>query len=644
MTNERSLLLDALLALGIEDCFAQQLAGEPTFATTPTETWIAGLEAAAHLINREITTGNWAAFPSPWATICPILAINGVDPGTAILNAPLPYGIDLRVALAITVADVARGQTAKGNKQRPQTHTKKVPSSQASATKQSGALLRPIDENLVKAIQAVLARKTTAERNYKQAGEILLDWLVGKGEFIKTARNTRHYLYKPTHRLYSFDTAAWHLWLYLLTSVNPAAKAFKYFLNDCEIANAELGKEVDVVRVACWDDIQQTLRVSRYDGVVYRLDGMTIEEEANGNGPVIFDDAPFWTPYTPDYSANGSVLDWSIHEIPNWDSGRDECSLVYRAWWLATFFTELCPTRPILVMKGGKGSGKSMSLRILLRLLFGLGADVVGVPDRADSFIALTSNSHVVALDNMDDPAQDIRDKIASLSTGKIDQLRRLYTTNESVTVHYRCWLAVTSRSPDTLQRDDLVDRTIIVPVKRIEDADRTRESYFLTEVIKRRNQWWGDILLALNSVVREIRQNGIPQRSGLRMEDWASLGTVMARAVGQEGIWETSLNEVKARQAAFLLDSNVVVEAIEAWLTSSSYTPLYIQTRFLFEQSKAALFGVDRPDVDWPRSVKSFGRELAGIQRELQEHLMRSGITMRWRKQKGYEVYQFVK
>ncbi len=49
-----------------------------------------------------------------------------------------------------------------------------------------------------------------------------------------------------------------------------------------------------------------------------------------------------------------------------------------------------------------------------------------------------------------------------------------------------RCWLAVTSRFPDTLQRDDLVDRTLILPVGRIGDEVMIVE----TRPLSRNKRW----------------------------------------------------------------------------------------------------------------------------------------------------------
>ncbi len=625
-------LLDALTATGIKDSDARELARLDTFGGQSPQGWLRGLNAAATMLNKGSIILDWGTLPEPWTTCCPQLAsCNGVTPQEVLVSAIAHYSTDVQLALiaAVSVVAVKLAEAATKHRQTPV----KPP---------AHVYLKPIDPMLPKILRATLEKKGKKDQQRKRAGELLIDWLVSNGDFIRTIYGGKYYLHRATRQLLALGTGGWHTWLYRATSVNPASTDFRYLLADCDTVATE-SKVSEVVRCSHWDNEQQVLRVSRFDGTVYRLDGLSIEEEANGDGPAIFDDALFWQPYTPDYSAHGSTLSWTLSEIPHWENTPDECSLLLKAWWLASFFTELCPTRPILVAKGEKGSGKSMMLRVLLRLLFGPAVDVSGVPDKPDSFTALTSNSHIVVFDNMDNVTKEIRDKLAALATGKVDQVRELYTTNESRMIRYRCWLAVTSRTPDTLQRDDLVDRILILPVCRIEDQERTRESYFLMEVIKKRNCWWGDLLLVLNSVVSEIRRSGIPNRAGLRMEDWAALGTVIAATCGMSDVWENGLKEVKVRQAEFLLDDDVVVQSLEAWLSSQQcMLGTKVSTRHLFEGARSALFGVDRPDASWPRSARSFGRRLAGIRRELAESLEKSNIEMTWSQLHGELVYCF--
>lgn len=637
-------LLDALLKAGIKESDARELASMDVFGGSPEGPWLAGLKAAANFMNSVCVQLDWGTLPAPWLTTCPAMAnSNGTGPADALLTSISTYDTSIQSALIGAIGAIATILATDATKPRHSDPTTATSQERADAVEQLTGKMQPIDAKLFKLIRKILEQKKSKESNRKFAGEQMLDWLWENGRFIRSVYGVKYYLYRKTHKLYQLDTNAWYAWLYLLTGSNPASTDFRYFLADCQTA-AEEGDEMEVIRVAHWDTEQEILRVSRFDGQVYRLDGMTMELEANGDGPVLFDDAMFWTPYEPDFTALGSVLAWSTDELSHWEGTREELSLLYRCWWLASFFTELCPTRPILVMKGEKGSGKSMSIRILLRLLFGPVADLVGVPERSDAFVTLTSNSHIVAMDNMDTVIKEIRDKIASLSTGKTDQLRKLYTTNESQIIRYRCWLAVTSRTPDTLQRDDLADRLVVLPVTRIDDGDRARESRFLSDTMVKRNQWWGDTLTALNQIVAEIRRSGIPDRGGLRMEDWAALGAVISKTMDQQEVWEKALEAVKVRQAELLLEDDIVVTAIEAWLDSPGFSNGAYYTRNIYQECKSALYGPNRPDVGWPQTVKSFARRLAGMQRELQNRLSQSGVRMTWKMYQGSLIYDFVK
>lgn len=628
--------LNSLIAAGVKQHDARELARTDAFGGASPSEWIVGLRAAATLMNHGTITLDWGTLPTPWESVCPAMAAaNGTGTDTALVGAISTYGASVQVALINAIGAVV----TKQGQDKPIGHITKTKSEEI---KDTATFFNPVDPALTKQVLAVLSRKGRKEQQRKKAGELILDWLLKNGKFIRTVYGESYYLYRSNHRLFKLNTENWYSWLYRLTSINPASTEFRYIKSDCETMALECGEQLEVVRLAHWDIEQEVLRISRFDGQVYRLDGMTIELESNGDGPVLFEDRPFWLPYLPDFNTKGATLAWTTNNLANWENDPDECSFIFRAWWLASFFTELCPTRPILVLKGGKGGGKSMSLRVMLKMFFGPSVDVVGVPDKGDDFMALTSNAHIVALDNMDEPIKEVRDRIASLSTGKLDEIRKLYTTNDNYYIRYRCWLAVTSRTPDTLQRDDLVDRILILPTVRIEDSNRTRESYFLMEVLKKRNAWWGDVLAALNAIVYEIRKAGLPQRSGLRMEDWAALATVIARTADQQEVWENGLKGLKSRQSEFLLEDNVVLAAIEAWIADPTFTTDALPTRKLYELTKSALFGRERPDWSWPQSVKAFGRKLTGMHRELQEHLAKDDINVRWANHHNQTVYYF--
>lgn len=465
----------------------------------------------------------------------------------------------------------------------------------------------------------------------QEAGKLLLDWLNNKGGFIQGEDASLFFFHRPERRLYDLSSERWAAWLYSLTGTNPAGTDYAYLLADCK-ATGIFAPRRKVLRFAAWDG--EALRVSRFDGTVFKLDGQAITEEANGENVLFLDDSS-WTPYTPDFSTGGHLL-WLTTDLPNWDDNREMYGLVLRAWALSIFFCELCPTRPILVLLGERGSGKSMLLRLVLRLLFGPLSELSGIPDRPDGFTAAAASTHLLAMDNLDEFTPWLRDKLASLSTGKVDEYRRLYTSNELGRVYYRCWTCFTARTPDTLRRDDLTDRLLILPLKRLDEWDAERN--FLTKADELRNLWWGEVLTYLNKVVAEINKGHLESKSNLRLADWESLCRIVANLEGSEFIWETFVENLKQDQADFLLDGNPIVEAMNLWLETPENNGREIKARELYNELKITLFGDAKPTKDWPKTVRTFGKQLVSIRHDLKRILDVSWTTDR----KGFVFYQF--
>jgi len=488
-------------------------------------------------------------------------------------------------------------------------------------------MMKPPDQKFQELLEDILTpvKGVSAGVRLSNAESLLLTWLDDNGKFISTPEKELFYLWQEKHRLFELDTETWHAWLHELTGINPATTNFSVLSNACETAailNSEIKK---VVRLAYYDNDNKLLWVSRFDGKVYCLDGDTITLKDNGDGPVIFDDLHIWEPYEPDFDNCDDVTD-AIAEIPNWDKRKH--SWAYKVWTQTLFFNELCPTKPMMVLLGEKGSGKSMALRLLLRLLFGQWAQVSGVPIKSDDFSVTASHYHLYAMDNLDTMEPWLQDKLARISTGAMDEYRKLYTSKELGILKYRCWIAVTARTPDTLRRDDLADRLLLLPLNRVQDEDRKRESLFLQEIDELRNAWWGELLTNLNDVVKELQDGYLPAQSTLRMADWEALGRLMSIKTDKEDLWDEIVLDLKLAQANFLADGEIVIEAIDAWLNDSTYSATkggnnlnrWVTARQIYTEAQTTLFNGNKPDSDWPRSVKAFGKRLMNIKSILKD------------------------
>ena len=127
------------------------------------------------------------------------------------------------------------------------------------------------------------------------------------------------------------------------------------------------------------------------------------------------------------------------------------------------------PSKSILVTIGEKGSRKTSILRRLGIALFGSKYNVRPLPNKAEDFDTLVTNSHFVIFDNADTKREWLNDKLASVATGQTIEKRKLYTDNESIKLPTKTYLALTSRTPG-FARDDVSDRLIGIYLIRVED------------------------------------------------------------------------------------------------------------------------------------------------------------------------------
>lgn len=507
----------------------------------------------------------------------------------------------------------------------------RVPTAQAEKIVQAAGEC-PAPEIRAAILDALMAPKTPVLIRRQHAGRLALGWLEENGGFVQAPDGELYYFSKPLRRLFNLASEQWGAFLYVLSGCNPASTDFAYLMADCK-SRAIVAPCRPVVRVAAYDIKAATLRVSRFDGTVYVLDGESITTEANGEH-VLFADDPTCPPYNPDFNGRGALA-WLTEEVPSWPkTGARRCDhgLAFRAWGISTFFPELCPSKPLVVFLGEKGSGKSTALRLFLRLLFGPRAELYGVPDKPDGFTAAASSQHVLGMDNLDEFTGWIRDKLARIATGTEDSYRKLYTSNEAGRVTYRCYMAFTSRTPETLRRDDLADRLLILPVERIDDDNRRRESELYADVETMRDAWWGEVLTLCNRIIAAIRRGELGSSpSRLRLADWEALGRLLACEEGREEDWNTFCREMQRSQSDFLLEDDPIVDGLRQWAKEPSNIGQEATARKLYGELTTLLFGDKKPDAGWPKSPQSFSKRLANIRRDLQAVGIGDNLTLTW-------------
>jgi hypothetical protein len=230
------------------------------------------------------------------------------------------------------------------------------------------------------------------------------------------------------------------------------------------------------------------------------------------------------------------------------------------------FFEGRLPTKPILLLLGVKGSGKTMGLRVLLRALFGKKAQVLTLSkENKDAFEATVTSHHLAVFDNLDGVIPWLPNHLAIAATGGDIPKRKLYTTNEFVAYPVHCFLALTSREPDSLTRDDVVDRLLTLKVDRIEQFQP--ENQFLADIDAARPQIWKELLTTLQRIVK-VLQSEKSHPSTHRLADFASLAMNIGPVLGIQLEEVTQLLEgMDSEKADFALEHDPLYQLLVTWL-----------------------------------------------------------------------------
>lgn len=401
------------------------------------------------------------------------------------------------------------------------------------------------------------------------------------------------------------------------------------------------GRQVQVHKLAYYDPDQARLYVSRFDGWVYRLDGNRIQLVPNGTDDVFFLDHPTWEPYEQiKGKVKGQPFEHLILRSANFKD-HDELSAadqrwLFSVWCLSQFFDSLHPTKPLMLVCGEKGGGKTLCLRKWLKFLFGSGADVTALErSKPDGFVAAVCSSPNAVFDNVDEQVSWLPDHLAQLATGVSFKRRKYYTTNQEVEFKPRCFVALTSRTPKFVEgRDDVLDRAIVLQTERREQFDP--EGAQLRLISSNRNLLWTEVLRNLNKIVGSLKESeGEVKNITFRMADFAAFAVRVARIAGQEEMARKILQKLESRRTDMLLAEEPICSCLERWLENSKNwgRPL---TSGQLNADLAAVAAI--LPVYWPyQAPQALAQRLSHISRSLGERFDMNVTEDKHAKQKVY-------
>jgi hypothetical protein len=235
---------------------------------------------------------------------------------------------------------------------------------------------------------------------------------------------------------------------------------FRHILQSLWMTALQEGTRATISSMVRYVRQRHTLYVFDHATTVYRIRPTGIDRVENGTEGVLFVRNPKWQPFKVDLDARPDFrrlpkLLLDAVRLKDVGLSRLDVEILLHLWVMVMFFPELFPTKVILALIGVAGSGKTSILKLVGRLLFGLGFAVSDITEDMRDLDAAITSEPFVAIDNADRKIKGLEDKLAVAATGGTLKRRLYYTTNQLVEFPITATLGITSRTPHFRREDE---------------------------------------------------------------------------------------------------------------------------------------------------------------------------------------------
>ncbi len=209
---------------------------------------------------------------------------------------------------------------------------------------------------------------------------------------------------------------------------------------------------------------------------------------------------------------------------------KDEDDQLLLIVFIVTAFIPDIP-HPILAIHGPQGSAKSSLQRFLIQLLDPWATDDVPILNLKE-FLQIVSHRWVIPLDNLGELPPLYSDLLCKLVTGAGFTKRQLFTDDDDITRAFRRVIILTGINLP-INKPDILDRCIILPLDRIQDNQRKDEAFLNKEFSNLRAGLLGDCFTLLSKAMEYYPEIQLDEKP--RLADFAMWGAAVAKALGRD-------------------------------------------------------------------------------------------------------------
>lgn len=368
----------------------------------------------------------------------------------------------------------------------------------------------------------------------------------------------------------------WHAYLhqrYGLAENEGAAKIVYSLLKHYIISQ---GDRVEMRRFVVYNPQTNCLYMSNYDGSMWKLDGDEPPQLiANGDDKIFFADDDNGAPCPDmDYGLHNllfdSLTDLAFTETALGGITPDQQRKILIVWMLMLAFPDLMPTKPMLIVEGSPGAGKTAATQLVQTALMGKTKAMIVQRNKEDDFGVTLMRSPIAVLDNLDSYIDWIPDAVCAYATAGHWVKRKLYSNDTEHIIQPHAFIAVASKNPASFRREDVVDRSLIIRLER--RASFTPMQALVKNVQDNRPKLLGEYLYYVNQILAELAITGPNIIAGEthRMADFAAFARIVARVCD----WDPDeishiLDAIQSERDAFVNEEDPLSAVLEEWLNN---------------------------------------------------------------------------
>jgi hypothetical protein len=366
----------------------------------------------------------------------------------------------------------------------------------------------------------------------------------------------------------SEDIAGYLDSMYGISQVSPLGRAVYNHFHSHALNQAV---NVELRRFAVYRADKLTTYLSAYDGHMWRLDGGTPTRVTNGEDDVFFIDDDGGKHTSADIGPHQILLD-TLLDL-NYTPGLggitpEQQRMALTVWLFALAFPDLIKHKPLLMLEGVYGSGKSVSAQLIQLALTGKSKAMIIQKNGEDDFNIQLLRAPIAVFDNTDTYIDWIPDAICSYATDGSWTKRKLYTNTGEIEIKPQAFVVVASKNPASFRRGDTVDRQIII---RLERLTKFKSAGSLdAKILALRPKLLGEYIWYVNEIVEHLRvtNDEVAVEETLRMADFARF----VRVVGAVLRWskqdiEDLLAALASERDAFAAEEDPLLEILHEWI-----------------------------------------------------------------------------